>query len=60
MREKLLQVYKAHGYDIRTGEAVTHSIATREFAAETVLRECASAWKDGKRLDTGYDSPGRN
>jgi len=54
MREKLLQAYKAHGYDIRTGESVTRWIETREFAAETVLCECASAWKDGRRLDTGY------
>lgn len=54
MREKLLQAYRDHGYDIRTGEAVTRWIETREFAAETVLCECASAWKNGKRLDTGY------
>ena len=54
MREALLAAYRRHGYEIRCGEMVTRHLRTREFAAETVLRECASAWKDGKRLDTGY------
>ena len=54
MREQLLNAYRRHGYEIRAGQAVTHWIGTGEFVQETVLRDCASAWRDGRRLDCGY------
>ena len=54
MREALLAAYRRHGYEIRCGEMVTRHLRDGTLNREAVLSECASAWKDGRRLDTGW------
>jgi predicted O-methyltransferase YrrM len=55
IRERLLAAYRRHGYEIRAGQMATEWMKDRgSFSQEMVLHECASAWKDGRRLDTGW------
>ena len=54
MREAMLAAYRRHGYEIRCGEMVTRHLRDGTLNREAVLSECASAWKDGRRLDTGW------
>jgi predicted O-methyltransferase YrrM len=55
IRERLLACYRRHGYEIRAGQMATEWMKDRgSFSQEMVLHECASAWKDGRRLDTGW------
>ena len=60
MREALLAAYRRHGYEIRCGEMVTRHLRDGTLNREAVLSECASAWKDGRRLDTGGRAGGED